>query len=377
MAQPETLAPIADESPSRPASLWPDSTQAQPMRSTGFAATRFDPLHDQVTQAEERLAAHFDICRSGLALRLVLAILLGVAASGAVVAPNAALWWQRLPVLVFVALAATLLWLPTVCACRRRLPRWPEAGQWAFVLGLGAGSALAGWALLLPLDLADATVWRGLTAAVAGAAMAGALWSWLALRARGAEPALAAARLAELQSRIRPHFLFNALNTALALVRADPARAERVLEDLAELFRAALAEAGSAVTLDQEIELARRYLAIEQVRFGRRLELTWELDPAAAAARLPPLVLQPLVENAVRHGVEPSARGARVVVHTQAAGGMATVWVTNTTAGESRPGAGIALHNVRERLRLLHDVAGGLETWREDGLFHARITVPL
>jgi two-component system sensor histidine kinase AlgZ len=105
--------------------------------------------------------------------------------------------------------------------------------------------------------------------ALAGVACAALLWAWLDLRSRMWHPANAAARLAELQSRIRPHFLFNALNTALALVRVDPARAEAVLEDLAELFRVALAEAGASVSLEEEIDLARRYLAIEEVRFGR------------------------------------------------------------------------------------------------------------
>ena len=91
-----------------------------------------------------------------------------------------------------------------------------------------------------------------------GVALAGMLWAWLDLRSRIWHPANASARLAELQSRIRPHFLFNALNTALALVRADPARAEAVLEDLAQLFRVALAEAGASVALEEEIDLAKR-----------------------------------------------------------------------------------------------------------------------
>jgi two-component system sensor histidine kinase AlgZ len=213
---------------------------------------------------------------------------------------------------------------------------------------------------------------------LAGLAFAAVLWAWLDLRARIWHPANASARLAELQSRIRPHFLFNALNAALALVRVDPERAEAVLEDLAQLFRVALADVGASVTLEEEIELARRYLAIEQVRFGERLEVRWEIDPRVHAARVPPLVLQPLVENAVRHGIEPSARGGRVTIRAQRLRGQVAVVVSNTLGPEpGHPGHGMALHNVRERLRLLHDVAAECKVWREGEMFHARVLLPL
>src|SRR6185436_18963421 len=134
--------------------------------------------------------------------------------------------------------------------------------------------------------------------AFAGALLAAALVAALVLRAKGRMPADTAARLSELQARIRPHFLFNTLNSAIALVREDPARAETILEDLSDLFRQALRDTGEPVTLADEIELARRYLDIEQVRFGRRLRVEWAIDPEAGGARVPPLVLQPLVENA-------------------------------------------------------------------------------
>jgi two-component system, LytTR family, sensor histidine kinase AlgZ len=201
------------------------------------------------------------------------------------------------------------------------------------------------------------------------------------LRSRIWHPANASARLAELQSRIRPHFLFNALNTALALVRVDPARAESVLEDLAQLFRVALAEVGASVSLEEEIELARRYLAIEEVRFAERLQVQWQIDPRVHSARVPPLVLQPLVENAVRHGIEPSAGGGSVTVRAQVIRGQAVVVVSNSLGDAdstvTSAGHGMALYNVRERLRLLHDVAAECTVWREGDVFHARIVLPL
>jgi two-component system sensor histidine kinase AlgZ len=115
------------------------------------------------------------------------------------------------------------------------------------------------------------------------------------------------------------------------MAAAEPAQAEAVLEDLSELFRYALADPAESVTLDQEIALAKRYLAIEQIRFGDRLQVQWSLDPEANNTKLPPLLLQPLVENAVRHGVEPSAGGAQIKISTLRRGPMVVLKVTNTT----------------------------------------------
>ena len=149
-----------------------------------------------------------------------------------------------------------------------------------------------------------------------------------------------------------------------------------VIEAHGELFT--LTDAGASVSLDEELDLARAYLAIEQVRFGPRLQLRWDIEPGVGRARVPPLMLQPLVENAVRHGVEPSPGGARVVVSATLRRGQVVVQVSNTLPDEpSAPGHGMALHNVRERLRLLHDVAAQFETWREAGMHHARIVIPL
>jgi two-component system sensor histidine kinase AlgZ len=214
--------------------------------------------------------------------------------------------------------------------------------------------------------------------ALAGAALAAALFQWLHLRAKATLPAETTARLAELQSRIRPHFLFNTLNTALTLVRLDPVRAEGVLEDLAELFRGALTDAGDAVTLADEVELARRYLAIEQIRFGSRLSVEWSLEEPAGAARVPPLLLQPLVENAVRHGVEPAPEGGTIRVKTRVRHGRVVVSIANTVpSAPSRPGHGIALKNVRERLRLMHDVAAQFDVHSGPDVFRVQIVVPL
>ncbi len=366
---------------SRADSLWPATTRQHSSASTGFATTRFDPLAEERARLQSQAAAAFDVCHPALALRAVLLVQAVLALVALGTASGAADWLQRQALMAFAGVAGTLLWLVVVCGLRLRLRHASAATRSGVVLGLGGVAAWLAWAPLvwagLAGDLNDAGLLRLLAVGLAGIAFAALLWAWLDLRARIWHPADASARLAELQSRIRPHFLFNALNTALALVRVDPAKAEAVLEDLAELFRTALAETGASVALEDEIELARRYLAIEQVRFGERLRVHWEVDLRVYAARVPPLVLQPLVENAVRHGVEPAAEGGDLWVRAQRQRAQVVVTVSNTVGDEpGSPGHGMALHNVRERLRLLHDVGAQCDVWREGPLFHARIVLP-
>ncbi len=363
----------------RPVSVWPASTRPADLHPSAFAPTHFDPLLDERARASERAAVALQVCSPMLALRVVLGVQ-AVLALGVLLSANGpGDWLVRQSGAMYVGVAGTLLWLVTVCALKAALARRASAARLGSLLALGAASALIAWWPLWWAGLADTGQGlRLLGVPLAGAALAAAAWAWLDLRARLWQPVDASVRLAELQSRIRPHFLFNALNTALALVRIDPARAEGVLEDLAQLFRVALADAGDSVSLDEEIDLAQRYLAIEQIRYGKRLQVSWDIDPRVGRARVPPLVLQPLVENAVRHGVEPSVQGARIWVQAELKRGQAVVLVSNTLPdAPSAPGHGMALRNVRERLRLLHDVAGQCEVWREGGLFRARIVVPL
>ena len=362
----------------RPSDLH-DSALSRPaeLRSTGFGTTAFGGLPASAPRSAES-AAGFDVCHVGVVLRAILFVH-GVLAVGVLFAANSWSGWLTLFSLgAGSVLPAVLMWLLLVCASKRMLIELPLAMQWSIVTGLGALCGAAG-SVLAWLPMSGATAIPGwLAPAAGGALIAAALFQWLRLRAKALLPAETTARLAELQSRIRPHFLFNTLNSALTLVRLDPARAEGVLEDLAELFRVAISDSAESVTLAEEIELAQRYLAIEQIRFGDRLRVTWELDPAAGAARVPPLLLQPLVENAVRHGVEPSTEGGSIRVRTRVKLGRALIAITNSVpAVQSQPGNGMALRNVRERLRLMHDVAGQFETRAEPDAFRVQIVVPL
>ena len=318
----------------------------------------------------------FDACQVGVVLRAVLYVESVMAVAVMYLADGVVDWVTRLSVMTAGVLPATLLWLIVACALKRPLARLGEGQQITAGIALGALAGLYACGMLTLLNLAPTPPW--VASAFTGALLAAGLVAGLVWRVRGRTPAATTARLAELQSRIRPHFLFNTLNSAIALVRAEPAKAERVLEDLSDLFRHALADQEDSSTIGQEIDLARGYLEIEQVRFGRRLRVEWSLDERVNEARLPPLILQPLVENAVKHGVEPSARGAQLRVSTQLRGPVALIKVTNTVpAGQGQRGHGIALANVRSRLRLLHDLHGSFRTALVDGVYQARIEVPM
>lgn len=317
----------------------------------------------------------WDACQLGVVLRAVLFVQAVTAVGVMFVAAAPQDWLMLTALLTAGTLPATLLWLLMACGGRRVFSRWAMPVQWLIAACLGTVAGLAGCGLLAWSGLLGHVPWAG--SAAGGALMALVLLAGLVWRAKAMMPASTQARLAELQSRIRPHFLFNTLNSAIALVRAEPKQAEALLEDLSELFRHALTDQGQAVPLAQEIDLARRYLAIEQVRFGERLRVQWDIDPAADAARLPPLILQPLVENAVKHGVEPSPEGAQLHIATQRRGDVVVIKVTNTVpAGTGAAGHGLALANVRERLALLHDVEGQFRHSLRDGVFQVRLELP-
>jgi len=270
------------------------------------------------------------------------------------------------------ALAVTLVVLYALSPALARLPYW-QGGTAVVTLTL----AVSGTLHVASAPPGDAVA--GLARTLALAAIAALLLlAYLRLLTRAYSPALAEARLQALQSRIRPHFLFNSLNAVLSLIRRDPRRAERALEDLAELFRALMQDNRHLSTLADELALCRQYLNLEQLRLGERLRFTWELDTAPPDALLPPLVLQPLLENAVYHGVEPSTAVADVVVRIERRGDRVHASIENPFDAEQQQRAGnrMALDNIRERLMLFFDAEARVATLAQDGRYRVEIEIP-
>ena len=198
------------------------------------------------------------------------------------------------------------------------------------------------------------------------------------LRARAYSPAQTEARLAALNARIRPHFLFNSLNAVLSLIRARPQQAEAALEALSDLFRAAMRDPGELVSLADEIALGKQYLELEKLRLGERLAVDWQIDPISLQVPIPPLMLQPLLENAVYHGIEPAPAGGTVRVAIVRQGDTLQISVANPTTDPGSHAAGnhIALENIRERLALYYDLESRLEIATGHNQYEVRIILP-
>jgi two-component system, LytTR family, sensor histidine kinase AlgZ len=198
------------------------------------------------------------------------------------------------------------------------------------------------------------------------------------LRSRALSPALSEARLQALQARIRPHFLFNSINAVLSLIRAEPRRAETALEDMADLFRVLMADNRDLAPLENEVELCRQYLALEQLRLGDRLQIDWHVDNMPKDALMPPLVLQPLLENAVYHGIEPSIEPGVVSVNIYHVRDHVHMVLRNPYRkdGSHHAGNKMALGNIRERLALHFDAEASLRARVGDSEYEVHITIP-
>lgn len=319
-----------------------------------------------------------DGCNLGIVLRLVVgvnALAFLVALVVATVAGRSAFEGAS-EFLAAATLLEAILLLTLVCWCllRRALPPLPAAAQralaWAtpVVLTGVLTSAFHLGAQHTPLVFM----------LVALAAGAGAQ-HYLELRARAFSPAVAEARYQALQSRIRPHFFFNSLNAVLAVLRDDPARAERMLENIAELFRAVMADVRKLVPLEQELDLCRKYVEIEQTRLGDRLHVDWQVGATHPRCRVPQLLLQPIIENAVRYGAERIAGQCEIVVRVRQLGFTLEVQVSNPIAIEpiQREGNQIGLANIRGRLALIYDLEAKVEARVRRDRFELTLTLPV
>lgn len=276
------------------------------------------------------------------------------------------------PLLLFglgvLALLRNLLW---------RLPL--RLGQMCVLVIFGALAQLllqGAWSLNL---FEAASPWRFLLLTWA---TTGLLLGYFELRSRAFSPAQAEARLAALNARIRPHFLFNSLNAVLSLIRARPSQAEAALESLSDLFRAAMRDPAELVSLADEIDLGRQYLELEHLRLGERLAVDWQIDNIPLDLPIPPLMLQPLLENAVYHGIEPAPVGGTIVIAIDQRADELHIRIANpvlsnsTGAGMHAAGNHMALANIRERLALYYDLEARLETEVAENRYEVRIVLP-
>jgi two-component system sensor histidine kinase AlgZ len=280
-----------------------------------------------------------------------------------------------------------------VCLCKLR-PQLERMSPWlgvlvAYVLMLAVtviGSALVfeidqrlDLGLTLPAQFHGRFIWRSAAlCALLGAALLRYFYVLEQWRAR--VRAESKARFDALQARIRPHFLFNSMNTIASLIRSRPGDAERAVEDLSDLFRAALGNESALSTLGDELEIVRRYLDIEKLRLGERLRVDMDVDALPMDLPVPSLLLQPLVENAIYHGIQQLPEGGTIALQGRIDGGRAIIQIANPRPPASTPAThrhGMALANTRARIEYHFGTRAALEVRDRAGHFDCVLTLPL
>ena len=336
-----------------------------------------------------------DFCRAPAVLTIVLvAALLAVVLALAETPARGGFWVELARTAVY------LLWTGLLCAavlCRARpwLAPLPRRASFALALGLIVATValvsegvywFGRWwegRIGVTSGLFPVRHWAFLLPNVGIAAIVGALtlrYFFVAHEWKRSVEAEARSRIRALQARIRPHFLFNSLNTIAALTRSEPSRAEEAIEDLADLFRVSLSEARAQITLREELEVARLYQRMEQLRLGARLEVRWRVGELPPQAIVPSLLLQPLLENAIGHGIEPLPDGGTVTVDGRVEDGQVVIDIANPvseTARAVRDGNRMALDNIRERLELAFPGRASVEVADRDARYRVTLRFPL
>ncbi|MEM6580457.1 MAG: histidine kinase [Pseudomonadota bacterium] len=293
--------------------------------------------------------------------------------------------WNTLAVYSLFVQWVVLLSAAVLCALRRFINNFglPMVSLFCLlvVLVVTALSSLFAWHLLPMFNPGSSELWwvtRNLlmSAVLAGIAMR---YFYLQHQLLVQKQLELRSRLDSLRSKIRPHFLFNTLNSIASLIASRPDDAERAVEDLSELLRVSLNENARPTTVADEKRLCDLYLAIEKMRLGEKLQVVWDMDAALAEKPMPSLLLQPLVENAVYHGVAQMEEGGKIIVHMQSLGNTLAVSVENPAP--DRPartdGHKIAMENIRQRLQVLYGSQGTLQTVNADGLYRVELSYPL
>ncbi len=319
-----------------------------------------------------------DFCNLGVMLRiLILANVMGLAAALVRSARLADLFGEVQQVSLIMQ-PALLLSLIALCLFKKPLRRLSYIWGIVLVLSVAVGSVtlvhqfIAG-RIFLAEGLGQLNRYWLLALL-----MAGALLAYFNMRSRILSPAIGEARLQALQARIRPHFLFNSINAVMSLVRTEPQRAERALQDMADLFRVLMRENRELVRLEDEVNLCWQYLELETLRLGERLQIAWHIDKMPKDAMVPPLILQPILENAVYHGIEPSSGTGEISVNIFHSRDQVQLVIKNPylQQGSHHAGNKMAMQNIRERLSLHFDVEARLKCEVQGGFYLVQITLP-
>ena len=332
-----------------------------------------------------------DLCAPRMVLVVVLVSQL-LAIAFALARPSAAPFLTELARISLFVQWVGLTGAAALCYSRRWLSRLsvPLAAFMAFVLLLGPTALFSEAAFLIGRNLSE----RGFSAplfptdhwafllrnggicAIVSAMLLRYLFVAHQWRLHVREEARS--RIHALQARIRPHFLFNSLNTIASLIPEDPGSAERAIEDLADLFRGSMRRADDLISLKQELELAEKYLHMERRRIGERLRVDWQVSELPPDARILPLTLQPLLENAVVHGIQPLVDGGEVRVYGRSEKDKVVITICNPygPGGEVSAGHGMALINIRERLKLAFGTTASLVTHQDAEQFFAVLSLP-
>lgn len=332
-----------------------------------------------------------DFCRTGLVFTAMvvgqLSVLVAILAPGRPMAAG----FEAIGIATLYAQWLVLFSVALLCLGRGLLNRmpgaWPWLGAWVVVVGCCLLLTAVGLQIdrVLALNLSPASVvfqefllQSGLIAALVTTAFLRYLW--VITRWQAGQRARDQSRIAALQARIRPHFLFNTLNSIAALVPDQPDRAEEAIENLSDLFRGSLNDVVQPVKWEAEMDLVEKYLAIEALRLDTRLNVDWALDGFPESARILPFSLQLLVENAVRHGIAPRPAGGRIGIRGWQEGDRLMLEVVNPVPadhGTPRPDSqGMALENLSQRLALVYGPAGRLQTTTRGDMFVACMEWP-
>lgn len=331
-----------------------------------------------------------DLCNIQAVLFIVLvaellAIVLELAANGL-----ASFNWMSFSLTSLFVQWVFLLSAVLLCKLRQYLSHWPLASAASvcyllIILVVAVASYLGQWILRGgfngsgPTNFETVLTHIAICAVLAGIALR---YFYLTQQLRLRQRAELQARIQALQSRIRPHFLFNSMNIIASLIPVDQEAAETAVEDLASLFRASLAEVEAQVTLAEELELCRRYVRIEQLRLEDRLQMEWDVDDVPDTVKIPTLSIQPLLENAIYHGIQKLPEGGLVTVAVRYHNEEITITVSNPILSNevmtpSEEGNQLALDNIHRRLQALYGSKAGLKTQQNNKQFHARIRYPV